>query len=148
MSFKMPLFYKLGEIQKSISPADALLPLQCATQEKINRITRVGSKNITREKQRVTECKRAQIQKAVLKRTALYINHVRLNYFVDKKSFTLSLCMIASLKVYAPVFGLRTALITLVQFLASAAAFTSFTFAFFDAAFAMLIRLLVYPLSV
>jgi hypothetical protein len=44
-----------------------------------------------------------------------------------------------SLKVYAPVFGLRTALITFVQFFASADALASFTFEFFEAAFAMII---------
>ena len=59
-------------------------------------------------------------------------------YFCAKKSFTLSLCRITSLKVYAPDLGLRTALITFVKFFASAEAFKSFTFAFFEAAFAMI----------
>ena len=43
----------------------------------------------------------------------------------------------ASLKVYAPLLGLRTALITFVQFLASAAAFWSFVLIAVLAAFAM-----------
>jgi len=61
------------------------------------------------------------------------------DYFAEMNSFTLSLCMICSLKVYAPDLGLRTALITLVQFFASAAAFKSFTFAFLEATLAMII---------
>ena len=51
--------------------------------------------------------------------------------------------MIASLKVYAPVFGLRTVLITFVQFLASAAAFWSLVLIAVFAAFAMLYSLKV-----
>jgi len=47
-----------------------------------------------------------------------FLSFHRQNYFA-KNSFTLSLCTIASLKVYAPVLGLRTALITFVQFFAS-----------------------------
>jgi len=66
--------------------------------------------------------------------TALKFNKA---YLLAKKSFTLSLCTIASLKVYAPVLGLRTALITLVQFFASAAAFWSLVFIAVFAAFAM-----------
>ena len=60
-------------------------------------------------------------------------------YFSDKKSLILSLCTIASLKVYAPVLGLRTALITFVQFFASAAAFWSLVLIAVLAAFAMII---------
>ena len=51
-----------------------------------------------------------------------------------------------SLKVYAPVLGLRIALITLVQFFASAEALRSFTFAFLDADFAMTIEFLYVTL--
>jgi len=63
----------------------------------------------------------------------------RNNYFSDKKSLILSLCTIASLKVYAPDLGLRTALITFVQFLASEAAFWSLVLIAVLAAFAMVI---------
>jgi hypothetical protein len=45
--------------------------------------------------------------------------------------------MIASLKVYAPDLGLRTARITFVQFFASAADFWSFVLIAVFAAFAM-----------
>ena len=44
----------------------------------------------------------------------------------------------ASLKVYAPDLGLRTAFITLVQFFASAAAFWSFVLIAVFAAFAII----------
>lgn len=47
-------------------------------------------------------------------------------YLAARKSFILSLWIIASLKVYAPDLGLRIALTTLVQFFASDAAFWSF----------------------
>jgi hypothetical protein len=61
------------------------------------------------------------------------------DYFSARKSLILSLCTMASLKVYAPVFGLLTDLITLVQFFASAAAFWSLVLIAVLAAFAMII---------
>jgi hypothetical protein len=57
---------------------------------------------------------------------------------------TLSLCTIDSLKVYAPVLGLRTVRINFVQFFASCAALLSLIFEFFDAAFAMIFYLLIF----
>ena len=60
-------------------------------------------------------------------------------YFCAKNSLILSLCTIDSLKVYAPDLGLRTALITFVQFFASDAAFWSFVLIAVFAAFAMIL---------
>ena len=61
-------------------------------------------------------------------------------YFCARNSFTLSLCTIASLNMYAPVLGLRTALTTLLQFFASAAAFWSLVLIAVFAAFAMIFQ--------
>lgn len=61
-------------------------------------------------------------------------------YLPARKSLILSLWMMASLKVYAPDLGLRTALITFVQFLASAAAFWSLVLIAVLAAFAIVVN--------
>jgi hypothetical protein len=86
-----------------------------------------------------------KIQKAILLEDSFsYFKTMCGYYLLDKKSLTLSLCTIASLKVYAPVLGLRTALITLLQFFASAAAFWSFVLIAVLAAFAILKKFCVY----
>lgn len=73
---------------------------------------------------------------SVLHRTAHQCDNTP-NYFWAMNSLILSLCTIASLKVYAPDLGLRTALITLVQFFASAAALASLVLIAVFAAFAI-----------